>query len=164
MHIARLESMSPSGFLRLIRQTDGDIVISVCQGDDKGNITQTATVEFCTFAGGGGSPKTFRALYQLMRAMAEDTLDPESQPRRHRKCTDDDARLIVEYIKAVDQAEVDIAVPKVITEMMTLLKAAKHLLMAATGPKDSPEDWCETRGRLLEKINEYDAKANPAKP
>lgn len=78
----RLESMSPEGFLRLIREDDGDIVITVGTGGERGGVTNVATVEFCTpGAGGGGSSRTWRALIDLMGAMAADNLDPQQQGR-----------------------------------------------------------------------------------
>lgn len=35
-----------------------------------------AQVEFCTHSGGGRSPRTLKALWELVRAMAEDNADP----------------------------------------------------------------------------------------
>ena len=64
-HAKRREDMSPTGFLELFRQDDGDIVVKVWGEGFNGN-----SVEFCT--SGGHSPKTLAALRQLMQAMAED--------------------------------------------------------------------------------------------
>lgn len=73
----RLEDMSSRGFLRLMKEDDGDIIISVgeCSGD--GIVDPVASVQFCTVgSGGGASPRVRAALIQLMGAMAEDNLDP----------------------------------------------------------------------------------------
>ena len=66
--IERKEDMSPDGSMRLFVDNSGDMCISV--QDDEGNVV---SVEFCTpFIGGGGSPKTFKALQNLFLAMLED--------------------------------------------------------------------------------------------
>lgn len=75
--VDRLESMSPSGFLRLFIQDDWDVVLQIQQDDG-----EHASVEFCTYAGGGGSPRTHKALLDLARAMAEDNADPACAGRR----------------------------------------------------------------------------------
>lgn len=74
MQAQRLESMSPIGFLSLYRQADGDVIVTVGEGrEGREGLKSVASVEFCTpGAGGGGSRKTWAALVQLMRAMAED--------------------------------------------------------------------------------------------
>jgi hypothetical protein len=78
----RKESMSPDGFLRLIREDDGDIIICVGGGGENGGIESVTSIQFCTpFSGGGGSSKTYEALIQLMGAMAEDNLDPYQHHR-----------------------------------------------------------------------------------
>jgi hypothetical protein len=77
MNVDRLESMSPNGFLRLHIQEDGDVIITVGESDQSGGFDGIASVEFCTpFGGGGGSPKTHKALVELAKAMAEDNADP----------------------------------------------------------------------------------------
>ena len=38
-----------------------------------------------------------------------------------------------------------------------LLRAAKYLLLAATGPEGGPTSWAETRQRLIRKIDEIEA-------
>ncbi|TXT24394.1 MAG: hypothetical protein FD131_4991 [Rhodocyclaceae bacterium] len=66
--IVRKEDMSVSGRLRLLRQEDGDMCVSVIEDD--GN---QASVEFCApVSGGGKSPKTLAALRALALAMMED--------------------------------------------------------------------------------------------
>jgi hypothetical protein len=83
MIVERLEDMSPRGFLRLIKQDDGDIIIGVGQCDHDGLIEKVASVEFCTVsAGGGASPRVRAALIQLMGAMAEDNLSSRHVHRR----------------------------------------------------------------------------------
>lgn len=88
--VNRLESMSPRGFLRLIIQDDGDVVVtcqqqmencSVADDDRAPRGFRSATVEFCTISGGGGSKNTFRALRALAVAMAEDNADEFQQGR-----------------------------------------------------------------------------------
>jgi hypothetical protein len=155
--------MSAAGFLTLYRQDDGDIVVTVAESNETGKITGTATVEFCTRAGGGGSPKTLRALYILMKAMAEDTLDPESQGRRHRRADDAMAQRIVQYMSEVEQCEAEQQYATVVTKLLAIMRAARHLLMAAKGPENSPENWDETRARLFEHMDEFDDEKNPAK-
>jgi hypothetical protein len=76
--VERLEDMSASGRLRLLQQGDGDVIISIQQEDG-----QSADVEFCSpGSGGGGSPKTWVALRQLIQAMKEDNEDPRATHRR----------------------------------------------------------------------------------
>lgn len=94
----RLESMSPRGFLRLIRQDDGDIIISIGEGDEDGGWRSFATIEFCTpFSGGGGSEKTWEALVQLGAAMAADNLDDMQGGRRPPHVDDDEQRRWIEW-------------------------------------------------------------------
>jgi hypothetical protein len=80
--VERREDMSPSGRLRLIMETDGDIIVSIAAGDHSGGIKSFADVQFTVpFIGGGGSQRTYRALRELMRAMAQDNADPYAQGR-----------------------------------------------------------------------------------
>ncbi len=73
--IARKEDMSAGGRLRLFKQPDGDICITVIDG--AGN---QSGIEFCTIgAGGGRSPRTLQALYQLALAIRADN---EEEPSR----------------------------------------------------------------------------------
>lgn len=74
----RLESMSAKGFLRLLKQDDGDIILAIV--DEEG---ESASVEFCApGAGGGGSRRTYGALIQLIAAMAADNLDLREDVRK----------------------------------------------------------------------------------
>ena len=78
--VERFEDMRPRGRLRLLRQSDGDILVCVISdpnGPDEGVST---SVEFCT--SGGKSPKTLQALAALMEAMAEDNRDRPNCSRR----------------------------------------------------------------------------------
>lgn len=94
----RLESMSPRGFLRLIRQDDGDVVLTVGQDND-GDFTY-ATIEFCTpFGGRGGSRRTYIALVQLAAAMAADNLDQYQAARRPPELNEDEQKAFVEWGK-----------------------------------------------------------------
>ena len=78
----RKEDMSPDGRLRVWRQDDGDMIVEVLKfyddngsplKDSRGNRTmERASVEFCTFNGGGHSPHTLQALRALMDAIKKD--------------------------------------------------------------------------------------------
>lgn len=86
--VSRLESMSPTGSLRLHIQDDGDVVVVVTAGNCDGDPDQadkafkSASVEFCTYSGGGGSTETWKALQALAIAMAKDNADPYQAGRR----------------------------------------------------------------------------------
>ncbi len=70
--VERKEDMSCCGKLRLIRQDDGDIIITV-QSERDGLLQPGDSVEFCTTGlGGGKSPNTITALRALMDAMQRD--------------------------------------------------------------------------------------------
>lgn len=72
-NVSRKESMSPDGFLKLIQQEDGDMIVVVAGGRACDGVDRAASVEFCTpMSGGGGSPATYAALVQLAKAMNED--------------------------------------------------------------------------------------------
>jgi len=65
--ITRREDMG-AGELRLLRQEDGDMCVSVIS--EEGDM---AGIEFCTpITGGGRSPKVLDALYALARAVLEE--------------------------------------------------------------------------------------------
>lgn len=81
--VDRKEDMSPDGHLRLFLQEDGDVIISVAEGGIAGGVKRMANVEFCTLFGGGGSPRTYQALRDLIVAMA---LDNRDILRQGRKC------------------------------------------------------------------------------
>ncbi len=73
--VARKEDMSQEGRLRLFKEQDGDICVSVIEDD--GNM---AGIQFCTVGmGGGKSGKTLAALNALALAMQEDN---QEQPSR----------------------------------------------------------------------------------
>ena len=76
--VIRKEDMSPDGHLRVTLQDDGDTLVTAMnsQGD-------AVTVEFCSVgAGGGGSPRTNKALRDLFVAMAQDNEDRACAARR----------------------------------------------------------------------------------
>lgn len=78
--VVRKEDMSVNGRLRLIKQTDGDICVTVIT--DEG---ESAWIEFCTVAmgGGGKSGRTIAALNELALAMIEDNkADPSRAASR----------------------------------------------------------------------------------
>jgi hypothetical protein len=73
--VTRIEDMSARGRLRLIQQTDGDIIVSV-QPEENGLVQSGAAVEFCVpGAGGGRSTHTLAALRALMDAMELDNCE-----------------------------------------------------------------------------------------
>lgn len=49
----------------------GDIILSVIGPNTKGEMVE-AQIEFCTMAGGGRAPNVFRALHDLIVAVAQD--------------------------------------------------------------------------------------------
>ena len=70
--VERREDMSPDGILRVQRQSDGDVVITILSSDRK-NGFGIASVEFCgPMTGGGSSENTWKALLQLAAAMDDD--------------------------------------------------------------------------------------------
>jgi len=85
--VKRLEDMSSVGRLHLMLDGDSDVIVSVHPQTDDGLIGNGANVEFCTIGlGGGGSPRTYQALRELMKAMALDNLDTHYASR---KCEDE---------------------------------------------------------------------------
>jgi hypothetical protein len=68
----RNEDMSCEGFLRIIKQPDGDVIVSVygCDITEQFSIT---SVEFCAIGSGGGrSSHTLNALRALAEAIDKD--------------------------------------------------------------------------------------------
>lgn len=97
--------MVEQGFLRLIRKEDGDIIVVVGEGNDRGDITSVSTVQFYTpMSGGGGSSRTWFALVQLMAAMAEDNLDPYQDGRKPDYINVTDQQELVKWGKQCSQA------------------------------------------------------------
>ena len=84
--VDRKESVSPNGRLQLIIEPDGDVIVSVYPDPDEQGLGEESipgTVQICTpFSGGGGSPRTHRALLALFRAMSEDNADEMYGNRR----------------------------------------------------------------------------------
>jgi len=81
--VTRLEDMSAVGRLRLLLDGDGDVIIAIYPQTDDELIGIGESVEFCTIGtGGGGSPRTYKALRNLMEAMAQDNADPNQQSRK----------------------------------------------------------------------------------
>ena len=78
----RFEDMSPVGRLEVLRQRDGDVIVSVISDDGR-----SAHVEFTTpMAGGGQSENTWSALVALYEAMKKDN-DTRAQLRRFDEAT-----------------------------------------------------------------------------
>jgi hypothetical protein len=62
---------------------DGDIIVSVHSQTDDELVSAGENIEFCTCGiGGGGSPRTYRALKELMIAMDLDNSDPHCGSRK----------------------------------------------------------------------------------
>ena len=76
----RFEDMSQRGRLRVLKQEDGDMCVTVIEDPRSTMGGAMAGVEFCT--SGGKIPKTLAALRALMLAMAEDNAD---RPDCHRR-------------------------------------------------------------------------------
>ena len=69
--VSRGEDMSIDGYLRIMEDYDGDIIVEVRESSE-GNGTRSS-VEFCTIISGGGrSENTLKALRELMKAMEKD--------------------------------------------------------------------------------------------
>lgn len=86
--VSRIGDMHPNRRLKLWRQEDGDIIVTI---EQKGCLIRSysfdgseevaAEVEFCT--SGGNSPRTREALRQLMEAMELDNKEsPDFRNRR----------------------------------------------------------------------------------
>lgn len=72
----RLEDMSPADSLELLREDDGDWIVTITKRDSIGTAIKLASVQFCTpGSGGGGSPRTWRTLALLALAMEGDDAD-----------------------------------------------------------------------------------------
>lgn len=105
----RLESMSPIGFLRIIKEDDGDICLTIGQPDRGGSLSRIASIEFCTpGSGGGGSSRTYAALVNLAAAMAADNLDPTQSGRRPEGLTDADQHFFVSWAQRMEAAHKEI--------------------------------------------------------
>lgn len=107
----RLESMSATGFLRVIKEDDGDICLTICQPERDGR-HRIASIEFCTpGSGGGGSSRTYAALVNLAAAMAADNLDPTQSGRRPEGLTDADQHFFVLWAQRMESVrrEIDAA-------------------------------------------------------
>lgn len=74
--VGRLGDMSPTASMRVGFDSDSDVFVAV-YGDerDSGSVGGTGSIEFCTRMGGGRSPKTRRALIELMIAMEADNAE-----------------------------------------------------------------------------------------
>lgn len=157
--VDRKESMSPDGTLRLFIQDDGDVVVTVNQHVNELGQTElrSASVEFCTYSGGGGSTNTHRALRQLAVAMAKDNEDPGQAGRRGEFpgtellswASDLQSRLAASQERVSELEIVLECHRKRVTMLGMLILAASHLLKAATGPEDGPTSWSETRAEWL---------------
>lgn len=101
----RREDMSTTGNLCLLRQRDGDIIVSVYDA----TLHAIGSVEFCTpGAGGGRSPRTHAALVELLRAMAEDNADTPiaaADPAANEPCTAGSEPTLKGAIAAMERAK-----------------------------------------------------------
>lgn len=84
--VERLEDMSPDGRLTLWMQDDGDVVLSITTATSawgiRGPLPNMLQVEFCTYAGGGRSQHTRKALINLMDAIRKDN---QESPQDYRQ-------------------------------------------------------------------------------
>jgi hypothetical protein len=73
----RYEDMSPDGKLQLVVEEDGDVIVIVQSGDtgQLGQTGQRASVQFCTFGGGGQSQHVRDALLHLIQAIQKDNAE-----------------------------------------------------------------------------------------
>ena len=83
--VSRNEDMSVGGKLVLIQQNDGDVIVCI-QPDSEDRDYEGSpfgvSVEFCsTGIGGGRSPRTLKALKQLIKAIDLDNIADEIQGR-----------------------------------------------------------------------------------
>ncbi len=78
-NISRKEDMSPRGYLQLYMEHDSDIIVTVSEDDEDMDRSGFATVQFCTYSGGGKSQRTLAALRQLAEAMALDSKEDQSR-------------------------------------------------------------------------------------
>lgn len=78
--VERVEDMSPDGRLKLFREDDGDIIVSIIPPSKKlskeSMWLEDMQVQFCSLAGGGGrSRHTREALFTLMEAIEKDNAE-----------------------------------------------------------------------------------------
>jgi hypothetical protein len=69
-YVERFGDMSPDGRLHIYQQDDGDVIIVVIP--DSNDNRPSVAVEFCTYSGGGRSPKTREAILALMDAIEDE--------------------------------------------------------------------------------------------
>lgn len=82
--VERKEDMSPRGKLVLLEEGNGDIVLEIIP-DPNDFPHRKNRVEFCTyFPGGSRSPRTHKALSDLMDAMERDSNDIALNPTQQR--------------------------------------------------------------------------------
>lgn len=72
--VTRIEDMSAKGFLKVMRDGDGDVIVAVC-GMRDGMVQPCEAVEFCVGRGGNRSPRTVKKLIELAEAMELDNLE-----------------------------------------------------------------------------------------
>lgn len=68
----RFEDMSPTGKLSLMIQDDGDVIVTIWPDSKVEDSLQHVYVEFCTYSGGGQSPRVRKALMVLAEAIRRD--------------------------------------------------------------------------------------------
>ena len=80
--VKRYEDMSPKGYLRLIEEPDGDLIISIVSDPEEIQLSALGiSCQFCMpIFGGGKSPHTRKALLALFEAMELDNKE-NSQDR-----------------------------------------------------------------------------------
>ena len=86
----RYEDMSPEGYIEVLQEEDGDVIL-VVYGNEPLDINEYVytSVQFCTFGGGGRSANVRKALLALRDAIVAD--NTESPQYRGRKGKRDEA-------------------------------------------------------------------------
>ena len=72
--VKRIEDMSSRGYLKVMRDSDGDVIVAV-HGMYNETVQPCEAVEFCVGRGGNRSPNTVKALLKLAEAMEKDNLE-----------------------------------------------------------------------------------------
>lgn len=71
----RYEDMSPDGYLQVIVEDDGDVILVVNGSGFDPDDFHRVSVQFCTFGGGGRSPAVRNALLHLIQAIQQDNVE-----------------------------------------------------------------------------------------
>lgn len=76
---SRVGDMGEGLKLQILKEDDGDLIVSIFPESHRGPVTGQY-VQFCTpMSGGGKSPRTWNALFDLWCAMREDEAESAQQ-------------------------------------------------------------------------------------